>query len=200
MTGWISWLNDPLSKEIHPVIRAGIVHYILAAIHPFVEGNGRTARAFATLVLLRENYDIKRFFAIEEHFDRDLNRYYQSFFLVDRQSGDIAARDLTPWLEYFTETVAVELGKIKDKVKKLSVDSRLKVRIGEQVALSQRQVKLIEYLSEHGTAIMTDLKDVLPMVSEDTVLRDLKDLLKKGIIDKEGSTKASRYVIKTKPT
>lgn len=197
---FLSWLNQPLSKETHPVIRAGIVHYVLAAIHPFVEGNGRTARAFATLVLLRENYDIKRFFAIEEHFDRDLNRYYQSFFLVDRQSPDIAARDLTPWLEYFTETVAVELGKIKDKVKKLSVDSRLKVRIGEQVALSQRQVKLIEYLSEHGAAIMTDLKDVLPMVSEDTVLRDLKDLMKKGIIDKEGSTKASRYVIKTKPT
>ncbi len=195
---FFSWLNSPASQEIHPVIRAGIVHYVLVAIHPFVEGNGRTARAFATLVMLREGYDIKRFFAIEEHFDRDLGSYYQAFFKVDRGSPDISARDLTPWLDYFTEVVAVELTKIKEKVKKLSIDSRLKLKIGEQVALSGRQTKLIEYLGDHGAAIMKELRDVLPMVSEDTILRDLKDLERKSIIDKEGSTKASRYVIKTK--
>jgi len=195
---FMAWLNDPLSQDIHPVLRAGITHYVLVSIHPFIEGNGRTARAFASLVLFREGYNIKRFFAIEEHFDHDLDRYYKAFFEVDKQASDIAARDLTPWIEYFTETVAVELTKIKEKVKKLSIDSRLKVKIGEQVALSARQVKLIEYLSEHGEAAMKDLADVIPMISEDTILRDLKDLLKKGIIDKEGSTKASRYVIKTK--
>lgn len=195
---FFDWLNSAPSKEVHPIIRAAIVHYVLVSIHPFVEGNGRTARAFATLVMLHEGYDIKRFYAIEEHFDKDLSRYYQSFLLVDQQAPDIAQRDLTPWLEYFTEVVAVELTKIKEKVKKLSIDSRLRVKIGAQVALSARQVKLIEYLSEHGAAVMKDLKKVLPMISEDTVLRDLKDLTHKGIIVKEGSTKASRYVIKTK--
>lgn len=194
---FINWLNDPSSQEIHPVLRAGIAHYVLVTIHPFVEGNGRTVRAYSTLVLIREGYDIKRFFSIEEHFDRDLAAYYDAFFKVDNQGGDIAARNLTPWLEYYSDVVAIELNKIKDKIRKLSVDSRLRVKIGEQVALSARQMKLIEYMSEHGNAVMTDLRDVLPMVSEDTVLRDLKDLMNKNIITKEGSTKAARYMVKT---
>jgi len=193
---FLAWLNSDDAKQIHPVIRAGIVHYVLVAIHPFVEGNGRTARAYANLVMLKEGYDIKRFFALEEHFDRDLSGYYESFYEVDKLHPDISQRDLTAWLEYFTETVAQELNKIKEKIRKLSIDSRLKLKIGEQVALSARQVKLVEYLSEHGQAAMRDLADVLPMVSEDTILRDLKGLMKKNIVDKEGSTKAARYVIK----
>jgi predicted HTH transcriptional regulator len=73
----------------------------------------------------------------------------------------------------------------------------MRLKIGAQVALSARQMKLIEYLSDKGGGGMGDLKGVLPMISDDTILRDLKDLIKKGIIDKEGSTKASRYIIKS---
>lgn len=193
---FLSWLNNPISQEIHPVLRAGIAHYVLVTIHPFVEGNGRTVRAFSTLVMLREGYDMKRFFAIEEHFDRDLNEYYDAFFKVDSQGGDIASRDLTTWLEYFTNAVSVELVKIKENVRKISVDSRLKLKIGEQVALSARQMRLIEYLSENGNGAMSELKDVLTMVSEDTILRDLKDLMAKNIVEKEGSTKAARYALR----
>ena len=61
---FFNWLNLESAAEIHPIIRAGIVHYVLVSIHPFVEGNGRTVRAFASLILLREGYDIKRFFAL----------------------------------------------------------------------------------------------------------------------------------------
>lgn len=192
---FIKWLNTNESREIHPIIRAGIVHYVLVSIHPFIEGNGRATRALATLVLLREGYDVKRFFAFEEHFDLDPASYYKAFSDVDKQSKNIAERDLTPWLEYFTEVVAIELNKIKDRVRRLSIDSKLKHKIGEQVALTERQMKLIEYLSENGSAIMSELKNVLRMVSEDTILRDLKALIEKGIIKKEGSTKAARYII-----
>jgi Fic family protein len=192
---FFEWLNSDQAKEVHPILLAGVAHYMFAAIHPFVEGNGRTARAFASMILLKEGYDIKRFFALEEHFDKDLTAYYQAFAEVDKQSKNIAARDITVWLEYFTEVVAVELNKIKEKVRKLSIDSRLKVKIGHQVALSERQMKLVEYLSENGGAGMQDLKEVLDMVSEDTVLRDLSDMMEKGIITKVGRTKASRYMI-----
>ncbi len=190
------WLNSEAALDVHPVIRAAIVHYVLVTIHPFVEGNGRTTRAFANLVLLREGYDLKRFFSIEEHFDSDLNEYYDAFFQVDHQNADISERDLTSWIEYFSEAVAIELVKIKDKVRQLSMDTRMKVKIGEQVALSTRQMKLIEYLSEHGRAVMKDLRQLFPMVSDDTVLRDLTTLTKKGIIEKEGTTKASSYILK----
>jgi len=193
---FFTWLNGPVSRNVHPVIKAAVAHYVLVSIHPFVEGNGRTVRAFSNLILLRDGYDIKRFFAMEEHFDRDLSGYYDAFFQVDKQGGDISSRDLTSWIDYFCKVLAIELTKIKEKVKKISVDSRLRLKIGEQVALSARQMKLIEYLSEQGKAVMKDLREVLPMVSEDTVLRDLKDLQAKSIIEKEGSTKAARYVIR----
>jgi Fic family protein len=192
---FFEWLNDPVAREIHPVIRAGIAHYILVAIHPFVEGNGRTVRAFSTLILMREGYNIKKFFSLEEHFDQELAEYYEAFEIVDRQSPNIGNRDVTPWLEYFTGVVAAELEKIKEKVRKLSVDSRLKVKFGEQVSLTERQMRLIEYISDQGSGGMAELKKVLPMVSEDTILRELRDLMEKGIIKKEGSTKASKYVI-----
>lgn len=199
LEGFFDWLNSIEGKAVHPVLRAGICHYVLVSIHPFVEGNGRTARAMATLIMLKEGYDIKRFFALEEHFDRDLASYYEAFFQVDRQSDNLADRDLTAWLEYFCEVVAVELTKIKEKVRKLSIDTRLKVKMGKQIELSERQMRLVEYLSDKGSGIMVELQKVLPMVSVDTILRDLKDLMKKGIIKKEGRTKAARYIIVTKP-
>lgn len=192
---FFGWLNSETAREIHPVIRAGIVHYVLVAIHPFVEGNGRTVRAFTQLLLMREGYDIKRFFSLEENFDSDLSAYYDALFRVDKDAQHIAQRDLTPWIEYFTEVVAVELNKIKEKVRKLSLDTRMKVKFGEQIALSERQMRLMEYISDQNGAPMADLRKLISMVSEDTILRDLKALQDKGIIKKEGSTKSARYVI-----
>ena len=191
----MEFLNSDLAKEIHPVLLAGITHYFLVAVHPFVEGNGRTARAFSTLVLIKSGYDIKRFFSFEEHFDNDPLAYYQALAEVDKQAVDVRERDLTSWLEYFTGVVAIELEKVKEKVRRISLDTRFKLKVGTQVALTERQMRLIEYISDRGGAGMKELRSVLKMVSEDTILRDLRVLLEKGIVKKEGSTKASRYVI-----
>jgi Fic family protein len=192
---FFNWINLPQTADIHPILKAGITHYVLVSVHPFVEGNGRTTRAFSNLILLREGYDIKRFLSLEEHFDADPASYYEAFSKTDSQSENLGDRDLTGWLEYFTWVVAIELTKIKEKVRKLSIDNRLKGIIGMQVALTERQMKLVEYLSERGSVVMQELKDILPMVSEDTVLRDINSLIDKKIIKKQGSTKASRYVM-----
>lgn len=192
---FFTWLNDSNTSDYHPILKAGIVHYILVSIHPFVEGNGRTIRAFSTLVLMRENYDIKKFLSLEEHFDSDPAGYYEAFSKTDSKPGGVFEKELTDWLTYFTGVVAIELTKIKERIRKLSVDSRLKGIIGSQVALTERQMKLIEHMGEQGYAVMQSLKDVFPMVSEDTVLRDLNYLIEKKIIKKEGKTKAARYVL-----
>jgi Fic family protein len=193
---FFAWLNSSEAKELHPVLRAGIAHYALVAIHPFVEGNGRTARALATLILFLEGYDIKRFFSLEENFDKDSVSYFSALISTSNENPDLVKRDLTAWLEYFTQVLAIELNRIKERVRQLSVDSKLKKRIGKQVALSERQMKLVEYLEENRELTTTEARRVLPMVSDDTILRDLKDLMKKGIVKKEGRTKAARYVMK----
>ena len=190
------WLNGEESVKIHPVLRAGITHYYLVAVHPFVEGNGRTARAFATLVLFKEDYDIRKFFSLEEYFDKDAFAYYQALSDVSNQNQDLNERDLTPWLNYFTQAMAVELTRIKEKIKKLSTDLKIKNKIGTQVPLNERQIKLMEYLQANGAITTPEARKLLPEYSDDTLVRDFNYLAKRGIIKKEGKTKAARYIIR----
>lgn len=183
------WLNSKDARELHPVIRAGIVHYELVRIHPFVEGNGRTARAMAMLVMYSEGYDVKRFFSLEEYFDKDIQEYYRAILSVQQHPK----QEMTYWLEYFSYGLAVELDRIREQVMKLSQDIKLKNKLGTQVALSERQIILLELLHQQGQIATTEANEALPMVSTDTILRDLKDLIEKGIIKKQGVTKGVLY-------
>lgn len=189
------WLNSDFGRREHPVLRAGVAHYVLAAVHPFVEGNGRTARAFATLILFMEGYDIKRFFALEEYFDKHSDEYFGSLMEVSNQSHVLEDRDLTPWLKTFTQALALELTRIKERIRELSVDIKMKQKMGKQVTLSDRQMKVVEYLNANGQITMGEARELLSMVSEDTILRDLKYLMEKEVIKKTGSTKAARYIL-----
>ncbi|MBI2599083.1 Fic family protein [Candidatus Curtissbacteria bacterium] len=196
VSDFIRWLNGEDAEDLHPVLKAGIVHYVLAFIHPFVDGNGRASRAFATLVLFSEGYDIKKFFSLEEYFDRDAKRYYKILQSISNQKViSLSDRDLTGWLEYFCEGLAEELARVKERVQKLSLDSKLKGRTG-QIMLSERQVKLVEYMEKFGSISNRQWRSVLRDFSDDTILRDLKDLQKKGLIKKKGSTKGAVYVLK----
>jgi Fic family protein len=189
---FFQWLNSPESQQIHPIFRAAITHYQLVYIHPFIEGNGRTARAMATLVLYSSGYDFKKFFSIEKYFDDDVERYYLALLSVQQQEKS----DLTYWLEYFCYGLAIEIDKVKQQVLKLSKDLKLKQQLGQQVALSERQIVLLELLQNQGQVTSQDAQSVLPNVSVDTILRDLKDLLNKGVIEKSGVTKGVTYRLK----
>ena len=197
LTGdFFDWLNSQESESTHPVLVAGISHYVLVYIHPFVDGNGRAARALASMVLSRRGYDIKKFFSLEEYFDRNAHHYYKTLQAVSNQKvDDLSDRDLTVWLEYFCEGLADELVRVKEKVQKLSLDIRLKGKTG-QIVLSERQVKIVEYIETYGSISNKQWRGLLREYSDDTILRDLKDLQKKGLIKKKGSTKGAVYVLK----
>ncbi len=186
---FFAWLASPAAAELHPVFRAAITHYQLVFIHPFVEGNGRVARALATLVLYEADYDFKRFFSLEEYFDSDVEAYYQA--LLSVQQND--QKDLTYWLEYFAYGLALEIDKVKQKVLKLSQDLKIQRELGQQVALSERQIILLEILQNQGQITSDDAQSALPNVSVDTILRDLKDLIGKGVVTKHGVTKGVSY-------
>jgi Fic family protein len=187
-----SWLNSEEAKDHHPVLRAGVVHYELVRIHPYVDGNGRVARAMALLVLLREGYDVKRFFSIEEYFDKHSREYYGALQRVVSKDND-----LTPWLEYFTLGLLVELSRVKDQVLKLSRDLQLKGELGgRQVALSERQIAILEAMqANNGRLTVREARKVMPTVSRDTIIRDLNDLIKKGVTKRRGVTKGSFYIL-----
>lgn len=189
---FFEWLNSEEGRKLHPIFRAAITHYELVRIHPFTEGNGRTARALATLVLYAEGYDFKRFFSLEHYFDSNVEDYYQAILSVQQDES----LDMTYWLEYFCYGLALELDRVKQQVLKLSKDLQLKSRLGQQIALSERQIILFELLQNQGEITSQDAAKVLPQISVDTILRDLKDMMQKGIIKKEGVTKGVTYSLK----
>jgi predicted HTH transcriptional regulator len=101
--------------------------------------------------------------------------------------------DLTYFLEYFTYGLAVEIDKVKQKVMKLSQDLKLQRELGQQVALSERQIILLEIMQNQGRITSEDAQKALPQVSVDTILRDIKDLIEKGVVRKHGVTKGVSY-------
>ena len=178
-------------KDIHSVLKAGIVHYEFVRIHPFLDGNGRVGRALSMLVLFAEGYDIREFFSLEEHFDRNAADYYKALQSVAIHNGDV-----TNWLEYFSECLAIELTKIKEKIERISIDNKMKEKLGgTPVMLTDRQLKIIEYIQEVGYLENKVFANLFPDVSEDTALREVQDLVKKGIIVKKGKTKGVKYLI-----
>lgn len=189
MREFLYWLNRSSDDDMNPVLKAGIVHHELVRIHPFIDGNGRVARAVATLVLFLGKYDIRRFFSLEEYYDRNAISYYEH--LKKASSGDLSS-----WLEYFTEGVAIEFERIKKKILKLSQDTQLKKKLGgEQIFLTERQVKIIEYINSVGYLQNKSFSDLFPDLSEDTVLRDVQYLQQKNLIKKIGKTKSARYIM-----
>lgn len=193
----LNWLNSEETEVIHPVIKAGIVHYELSRIHPFVEGNGRTARAVATLIMFLKGYDIRKLFSLEEYFDNNPMDYYTTLQAVSNQLVlDTQERDLTPWLDYFVEGVAIELNKVKERVQRISTDARVKDRLGEQVTLNERQMMIMEYLHRHKAMQNKDFRKIFPDYSDDTVLREIRFLKAKSLVKKTGGTKNAVYVLR----
>ncbi len=187
----IAFIPAQQNQDVHPVLKSGIVHYELVRIHPFVDGNGRVSRALSTLILFLEGYDIRKFFSLEEYFDSGATEYYRALQSVEKNKGD-----LTNWLSYFTQGLAIELTKIKDKVEKISIDGKLREKLGgKPLLLTDRQLKIIEFIQKTGYLQNQAFENLFPMVSEDTVLNELKLLLKSGIIKKQGSTKGAKYVM-----
>jgi len=187
----VEFISTTDKEAMHPVLKSGIVHYELVRIHPFVDGNGRVSRALSTLILFLEGYDIRKFFSLEEYFDSDAARYYDALQSVEKGGGN-----LTAWLEYFTEGLAVELTHIKEKIESVSVDAKIKQKLGgEPLMLSERQLMIVEYIQKNGYLENKAFKSMFPMLSEDSVLLDIKQLVTAGIIRKQGVTKGVKYVM-----
>jgi len=189
MAEFILWLSRTKKEDLHPVIKAGIAHHEFVRIHPYVDGNGRVARSIATLLLQQGGYDIRRFFSLEEYYDKDAIMYYEN--LQKANTGDMVS-----WLEYFTFGASVEFERIKNKILKLSKDAKIKEKFGgQQIFLTERQAKIIEYIQDIGYMQNKGFSSIFPDISDDSVLRDIKDLMQKGLIKKIGKTKAARYIL-----
>jgi Fic family protein len=119
MAGWISSAEN---EQPIPVV-AGLAHYQFVTIHPFFDGNGRTARALATWILYRGGYDLGKFYALEEFYCQDLDGYYNALVTHPHHNyyeGRNTA-DITPWLAYFVKGMAAVFENVASEVRERAV-------------------------------------------------------------------------------
>lgn len=108
MAGLVEWVRRAEEEQLPVPIIAGLAHYQFVTIHPYYDGNGRTARLLATFLLHRGGYGLQGLFSLEEYHARDLAAYYVSLAVHPHHNyyEGRAEADLTPWLEYFLDTLA----------------------------------------------------------------------------------------------
>lgn len=119
MRDLIAWIEQAEREEMPAPVIAGLAHYQFVTIHPFYDGNGRTARTLATLILYRHNYDLGRFYSLEEVYAQDLSAYYGALQTHPHHNyyEGRADTDLTGWLAYFTHSMAVIFRRVADQVR-----------------------------------------------------------------------------------
>ncbi len=182
MTEFVDWLHS--DGGIHPVLVSGISQFQLVHIHPFVDGNGRTARLLSTLCLYRAGYDFKQLFTISEYYDRDRSAYYRA--LQGVRERDM---DLTAWLEYYTEALAAQLREVQERGERII---RLDV-LAQRHRLSDRQKRVLEHIMERGEMAIQDFERLYPGVHRRTLQRDLRQMVERGVLLSEGATNRLVY-------
>ena len=188
-----AWLDKADKENICPVIAAAFAHSEIAAIHPFADGNGRTARLLATLILYQRGYDFRKLFALEDYYNQDRPAYYKAIHLGKNYKERIQ-NDLTNWLEYFTGGFASEMESVKEKVIPLSLDVKMRKKIGGPVYLDKNQIKIIDFVMTMDKVERSDVEDILN-VSKRTAIRLINSLLKTGLLKTKGEGKKQFYVL-----
>ena len=173
MREFTQWLNK--AEDISPVLLAGVVQFQFVHIHPFIDGNGRTARLLSTLVLYKTGYDFKRLFSISEYYDKDRPAYYQAIQTVRKNN-----MDMTTWLEYFVDGLRSQMTEIQTKGEQL-IKQDNKFQEIKQVGLNKRQEKTIKHLIIKGTLSVNEYQ-VFASCIRRTAQRDLEDLVEKKVI------------------
>lgn len=185
---FIGWLDSDVMLKLDPILASGVAHHELVRIHPFLDGNGRTARALATLVLYVRGFDTKRFFALDDYYNEDRLAYYAAL-----QKGSPGRKDLTTWLEYFTTGVAYSMGKVKESIQELSLDKRVKNAKG-QIYLTQRQIWVVKHLQTNSRITIKEVQDKFRVVRS-SANEILKPLRKDNIIARRGKGRATHYTL-----
>jgi Fic family protein len=175
MNQFIEWFNAPASMD--PVVKAGIAHFWFVTIHPFEDGNGRIARAIADMSLARADGTKDRFYSISSQLAAERNEYYRH--LEAAQRGDI---NITYWLAWFLDCLSRAIDGAEEILAAVLYKAKLWLRVNRR-AVNDRQRTVINRLLNDFKGFLTTSKYAkLAKCSSDTALRDIRELLDRGIL------------------
>jgi len=193
MADLITWINEEVSKAELPVpIIAAIAHYQFATIHPYYDGNGRTARLLTSLVLHKSGYGLKGIYSLEEYYATNLQAYYNALTVGDSHNYYFgrAETDITEWVNYFCEGMADAFSNVRLKAteaaKEMKTDRSALLR-----ELDQRQKQVLSLFGKSRYITTREIADLLGIHIR-TALNLCKKWVENGFIIQHGAANKSR--------
>ena len=184
--------NDNPRTFIHPIIRGIIVHFMLAFMHPFVDGNGRTARALFYWYMLKEGYKLTEYMSISRVIAKSKSNYEKAFRYVENDGNDMGY-----FVAYNLEALEISFQQLRDYIQRKQREKSAASSFMMAGNINQRQALVLQRLKEEPETIFT-VKDVQEQfsVSSMTARKDLSDLVKQGYMTEIALNKVTRGYIK----
>ena len=185
--------NDNPRTFIHPIIRGIIVHFMLAFMHPFADGNGRTARALFYWYMLKEKYWLTEYMSISRVIAKSKPSYEKSFRYVENDGNDIGY-----FVAYNLRALEISFQQLTDYIQRKQHEKKAATSFMIAGNINYRQAMILQRLKEEPNTIMT-VKDVQEQfsVSSMTARKDLSDLVQQGYMTEIALNKVTRGYIKT---
>lgn len=190
MDEFLAWIND--QQDIDPILKAAIAHLWFVTIHPFDDGNGRLTRTITDMLLAKADGIPHRFYSMSAEILRERKGYYEAL-----EKTTTGGMDITLWLEWFLQTLRNAILRSETSVQRV-VKKSLFWQQYREVAMNERQVKVINMLWDGFEGKLTTSKwSKITKTSQATALRDISDLVYKGILvaaDEGG--RSTNYLLK----
>ncbi len=178
MNSFLNWFNK--TENIDPVLKAGIAHLWFITIHPFEDGNGRIARALTDMLLARADGISQRFYSMSSQIRVERKKYYE--ILEKTQQGSL---DISDWLQWFLNCLLDALRASNLTLEKVMIKHNF-WNENRFLIQNERQKLMLNKLLDGFNGKLTSSKWAkITKCSSDTALRDIQDLIKKGILRKE---------------
>ena len=184
--------NDNPRTFIHPIIRGIIVHFMLAFMHPFVDGNGRTARALFYWYMLKEGYKLTEYMSISRVIAKSKANYEKAFRYVENDGNDVGY-----FVAYNLGALEKSFQQLRDYIQRKQREKRAASSFMMAGNINQRQALILQQLKEEPDTIFT-VKDVQEQfsVSSMTARKDLADLVRQNYMTEIALNKVTRGCIK----
>ena len=190
MRSFALWLRE--DETLEPVLKAGIAHLHLVAIHPFWDGNGRTARGISTLILQRSGFGFKGLLSLEAVFAGIRDDYFTA---IERTLGSTFTPeyDSTTWLEFFAKSVLADALRLTATLTDWHRMMEPFYANADAMGLNFRQVDALAYAMQTGRITRGDYIEITN-ASPVTASRDLAELANRGLLRAEGRTRSRIYI------
>jgi Fic family protein len=190
MDKFLDWVNN--DNQLDPVLKAAIAHFWFIIIHPFDDGNGRIGRAITDMMLARAEGSGERFYSMSGQILIDRNRYYETLQKVQHSTGDI-----TEWLIWFLKCLKNAMLATENTTKRILHKAEF-WKFHENTPINERQRTILNLLFDGFEGKLKSSKWAkITKVSTDTALRDIKDLIEKGILQETNERgRSSNYELR----